>query len=464
MPNINQKVKNRAAEIDQELEELPKAVEGETLPKILHALQIFSNSILDAMSPGSDFDKEWQNMYDRFRDAVALMKPIIALKDDSDVSIPPPSQTKSTPVINIDSGDDAVVAFSPAHTSLGRTSKFKRQRSPDAIPSPGSKRHAGAGKNGPTHRRVVVYQKPQERVYFPNAKGMYSYSFLRRKLLTISEHAIKFTLRDIKATIRNFTTSYLPGDVDPKAKVDLCKRSVEIWEAPMKTLLSLVSNEVKAVFQKLLDKALGDYIGSDLCMEANTYITNFLDDCIAELTTAIDTLYKTECHFPMTVQEELLAQYKQAHLKIVLPMRQNIRATAFLNRQEHASGKYTYDADRQRALSKISDEKLGADPFEKEVDCLAYVTAVYKIASMRWVENVGQKVRTSMFMEISGRIPLFLERQLGIISDGGKSFFLQQSILSDLAKQEKNVVENLSGGLIQRLQRSGRGFIVRNTP
>lgn len=191
----------------------------------------------------------------------------------------------------------------------------------------------------------------------------------------------------------------------------------------MEELLEVVMSQLVNFSEHTLTGCLTDYLQTDLYNEAWIELEKFLNDASTKLKDNVKLLYEIETEEnPFTVNEDAFNRYKRLALDKIREVRKKIRAKTYQDRLERSRNKYTYGSQRVDIEAKITNEQLGPDPFEKELECMAYVQANYMVASMRWVDNVCQAVQSEFFKFIQLGIPGHLERSLGLIGTGGKSF------------------------------------------
>lgn len=69
----------------------------------------------------------------------------------------------------------------------------------------------------------------------------------------------------------------------------------------------------------------------------------------------------------------------------------------------------------------VTDDRLGPDPFRLEIETAAYVRGYYKIAGLRFSENLCQGILGNLFRKIQQEIPFLLENYLELNTGDSKT-------------------------------------------
>ena len=227
---------------------------------------------------------------------------------------------------------------------------------------------------------------------------------------TATVAATKLTLRldELHGIFEQFSSSDIPGSVDPKAIQHLIKLSTKGWRVIVQSILSKVKDLVDAMFAGSIDDALPS--------RRNTQFETETRNSVQRLATSTwaaaykDIMHVIDCETfkgvtfsgELRVEEIRVAALRNRHIE---------RINEYFDRLELRSenSKVFSAADRAK---KFDDEamrtKLGADQYSREVDALGQPLAYYDWASARMLDTVASHldfmVLTSLEATVHGAL------------------------------------------------------------
>ena len=142
--------------------------------------------------------------------------------------------------------------------------------------------------------------------------------------------------------------------------------------------------------------------------------------------------YNTEKGGLFTINEDAFNLHKHDALETLRETRRKIRVDCYANRYHR--NKYNNDerdtAAREDFKSKVKDEQLGPDPFDRELDVAAYIRGYYTTARFRFTDSVCANMHTRHFQKISRGVNYLLEEKFGLDQGDGKFSKFTPSVLS----------------------------------
>jgi hypothetical protein len=75
------------------------------------------------------------------------------------------------------------------------------------------------------------------------------------------------------------------------------------------------------------------------------------------------------------------------------------------------------ESERRKDMKRREEEiqRLGNDPFQPELDVMAYIRAYYRVAAPRYVDYSAQCILCRMIPTIEDELSLYLNEQLGLV-------------------------------------------------
>lgn len=199
----------------------------------------------------------------------------------------------------------------------------------------------------------------------------------------------RFQLDEIRAINKNYSTSNIPGETEPKALEELDKLSVKNF----RNALQAFQESVEVVVQQYLTDSISEAFVHNkhlaLYNELHAITRKHLDEILCDNELALHTFCTTELLFPFTLDKERFDNAKEKYIVKHREARFNARAT--LAKVLKAAS----DTSKGKQKSKASDEaelRAELDEWDNEIQMSAKTRAYYDIASTRFVDNICQHV------------------------------------------------------------------------
>jgi hypothetical protein len=434
MPDIDKKIKEQLQKVDERLADLPELPNENVQHVVRERLADFSNGVQRLIEGGpqsNEFLSSWSELSNDFRDAIQSMKPMFNYNDKSDMALPE--------VINLDDDSDDETASkmsAPSFTPSKRSnesatmpnSKRPKIYNDSAIPfnrdsvtarsngvvglSPVTKPKQETGLNPPTPRRIIPPPKSQTQTSDKRTTFFDAFLGSGRNFMKICE---------VRQNILKHARPGLPDHVDDFVKEDICLQSIQPWDDPLNVLADRTFTMLGTAIEQMLLKTLGMYQQTDLYRTSHRHIRQFLDDHFAKQRKVLDDFFELETYKRFTINDAAFATYRAEELKILEAARRGRRARCYIITEATMAKKALTDEQKTDRAKKITDEQLGPDPFQKEIDLAAYVRGYYKTAAYRFTDNVCQNIQGTIFRKIHKEIKYLLERCLKLDIGDGKT-------------------------------------------
>ena len=426
MPNIEEKIKARAAEVDESLRRLPELPGHNVQHVVRSCLQEFSNAVRGFLKGGdssNEFLSSWGQLSADFGYAIQEMKPKFLFTDPSDMA----------PVvinIDVDSDNDTVVSFSPStmrkhHTDFSTISPPKRQMlSSDAI-GPSRNENSFRPKDEGSESPAMSLSTPSRQIARPKRR-------LRKTAFDefLDAGSNFSSIGRVRQIISKHKRPGHPDNVADAAREEICLMSVRKWNGPVERLGDCAFEILRTATMAALNYALGSYQRTDLYCESRRHIRKFLQMHQAEQRTALRSFYDVENYKLFTLNDDAFARYKAEELQLLQARRRERRVKCHIEKQDKKArmeGKPLSETKRAELAKSTKDEELGPDPFAREIDTAAYVRGYYKTAGHRFADNLCQNIQGMLFRRVSEEIMNLLEGSLGLNEGDGKSCFLTRN-------------------------------------
>ncbi len=398
LPEVRARVIQKIAEVEQKLGQLPDPPPN-VLQLVSTTLSDFINKVQQLLEGGSTSNslwKAWKSIKKDFHKAIEDQRPDLLTNQDTGTSQgnsvkKTPQKVNLTPkrsnedVINIDSDDEASTT----------------------VPETPTKKHKG--KNGQAT---------------PSTTRTTSMPVRTRKMVDVTHHRKRFSLREIRSQLEDFSASGLPGGVDPKAVDQMILATLVNWNTPTIELLEKVEKELRAELQLTLNNVAYKWTTTGLYREMQRHFTTFvLMQIQDQRTQQIDRLLRLETCKPITANAKALDEHMSNELKRFTADRFNARAVAYFDEQNAVTGKKVNEEERAKKIQadKELPNKLSKDPYETEVKVMAKIRAYYAVAANRFVDNVCQSIEADLFYRFAEGLREELEEALGIHRQDCKS-------------------------------------------
>ena len=212
-----------------------------------------------------------------------------------------------------------------------------------------------------------------------------------------------------------------PGEIDPQVMVDLSRKAVEPWRAPLEILTREIMTLTYETISAILAKTLSHFAQTDFYAHAMNHIRILFDGIETRQRERLDSLLELELLEPMTLNRKAFDKHRIESLENIQQIRHNVRVKAFLDRQENMTRKYTYSKARRNKAAKVTSEDLGPDPFCTEVVIMSKVKAYYRTAYPRFVDNILGSLQTHMFKEVKTELQGSLENSFEVRTNKRRS-------------------------------------------
>lgn len=393
LPDIKKKVRWHLDKINSDLNklpELPANVELEVQSSLIEFNEL-------ARSRLKETDK-LSSLPDHFRNCLLDMKPKFILKDKSDV-----------PILEIsdDESDTSTVTNNTPSKRRGMhppTTPAKRQRTTDALAN-GAIRSQIKPEEGRGSVPPLPPPTPTQRPLFPEP-------FTR-----FSEVGRGFrTIRQVQDEIKAKRRVGMPEHISEEVYTDLCKESVKPWDGPMKAFLDQIMRLLQGLLESALKKAFERLNKRLVYQESRKHLRNYLEEHRKNTEAALQIVYRLETHGLFTINHDAFAQCKKSALHELTRFRHRMRMDAagyaeqLIPWERLSEDKRAQEEKRREA--EIS--KIGPDPFERELEVVAYVRGYYRLAALRFADSVALHITNGMIPEIERNLNFYLDNKLGL--------------------------------------------------
>ncbi|KAK8241243.1 P-loop containing nucleoside triphosphate hydrolase protein [Phyllosticta capitalensis] len=365
LPTIREKVQQALTEIHAELAHLPEPPTSEAQRIVYDRINAFTQKISDQIKgdhPEHQFRMRLKQLRKEFRDAIQNQRPILIVRTPSDGKATPqpaPPQMRANSVLS---------------TPTRAPGNGKRRQDDDAIVI-----SDGEAEPSPT---PVKRQKT------------------RNDSAASGEFVQKITLDDIRKELDIHTSSDIPGEIDPRAVNHLRKTALANWDAPTKKFIDGVENALKTLLAESTDIAFRAWKTTELAKESRKVAQGFLNMGIHEQRqNVVPRTLRLERLKPMTENEKALEANQQEELAAFNKARLTARSHALIMEEAASTGKPvpSYPERQKKINSEKIFERLGPDPYAREVEAMAKVRAYYTIASMRFIDHINQSLQAELF-------------------------------------------------------------------
>ena len=355
LPRIKAQIEKKSATVSAELNTLPKPLTG-NLPIIIErCMSTFSQSLqlhIDGGSPDYPFRKDWFEIMKELQKELADSRPVL--------SMPPVSIARQA------SEDGFLLETPGTPTPIKKVAgSITIEDSDDAKPAkttPSRKRANNLPTKATPRKRCKMSDVPLSQ---PNTgKGYISkYNIMINE---ISGNAKHFSLAGVQQTIQAGYIS-LPGSIDPRVIERMSRSSMFHWEDLAMSSLEKTRRLCESVVIGRIDENFQNWRTSRLYDEVTSISGTFLNEAIEQQQLALSRYVALELQNPMTFNVKGIERAYNEAFETLRSARRLNRATSSLNEEEANSGKTTVGHARQEKINKITDEKLGADPFSQEI-------------------------------------------------------------------------------------------------
>lgn len=172
----------------------------------------------------------------------------------------------------------------------------------------------------------------------------------------------------------------------------------------MSEFLDVIGQRLRARLQDILDDVFVSWRSTDFYKETSAAIDTFLFDKQSQLRGLARLVYEMEILHPLAQDEEMSELNRVKELRFFQEARHEARASRYLDEIEQVNCKEMTGLQRAKKLKDVTPEKLGADPYQREVEAMARVRAYYNIASSRFIDHVCQVVHNKFFEDVRAEL------------------------------------------------------------
>ncbi|KAI1263170.1 dynamin family protein [Xylariaceae sp. FL1019] len=432
LPQTKSRVEQRYREIQHQLSglpELPSNVEYEVKRSLQEFLFRMKMAIKD-----SSFSSEWNKLNGQFRDVVLKIKPTCRVKE-------PEAQT-----IDLSDADTEVSAVTPSKRprpsdSTVRQSPSIRRIRPEVNDTPVKQEGftTPTGMNGIRAQSVVNGVGPALNMSSP----FWSFRNLGR---------LSMDIRDIRDEVRRKQRPGMPRDLVPdEVRETLCLNAVRKWERPLDKYVDETEKLLKQVTNQVLEESLGVLRRRLIFKECQTHLIEFIDSAVASQRARLIDMFEAETYQIYMMNEDVFRRYKAQELDHLRRARSiyRLKAVARLG--------WDYNI---KTLDEMTEEekawemktfntylpKMGADPFETEIEVAAFVRGYYMTAANRFVEGATMSVNSFLFRTVGGtQLDMHMDKKLRISDASVYEHLMEEDEkTARLREQLKEKIDRLS--------------------
>ncbi|KHN95893.1 Dynamin family protein [Metarhizium album ARSEF 1941] len=400
LPNIKHKVKHHLDKITKQLANLPELPHNVEL-EIQTGLMTFADS---ARLELDRFNKHFSALPCNFRDCLLEIKPRFTLKDKSDF-----------PVLEISDDESDAASFTAT------TPTAKRHAAP-ATTTPSKRPRLDSALHGTSFNGRI---KPEEQQIGLPVRGTMPPRATPAKKPFLAEPFAEFThigrgfrtLRQVRDEIDAKTKAGMPDHIPAEVYRDLVAEAVRPWNKPMDAFIKQTMRELQSVLECALNKALEGLKKRFIYPEAKRHLRNFLEEHRKETEHHLVLRYSEEKECLLTFNDAAFKKFREdEHVELVRFRHfQRLKAVGPDPGTYIPGDKLPEDKRAQDAKKRDQEMlRLGKDPFERELEVIAYVRGYYRLAALRFTDAVSQRIMCSMIPAIRRQLPYCLQGKLGI--------------------------------------------------
>ena len=344
MPDIIEKVQQKADFIEATLKGLPEPLDGNLAAIVMGELLKFEGKVqgnIDGGREDNTFQKRWHYLALEFRKVMADSRPVLMLptpaaprqssRDTPSCEMTgtptPGSGRGNIPVFNVDSDSEVDHKSSPFQLSGRKRSHPSTQSTPCKY-----------SRNVP--------------------KRIHGYSVMSRR----------FSLSEVRDIIHDAYTG-IPEQTAPKAIEKMIKLSLEHWHEPVEHFLGQIRQSCQAmVFEQVLE-VFGHRQQTKYYEQILGICEAFFEEALVYQHQVAKDILGWELSKPNTLNSEAMKIARDKAFALLQARRCEVRANAYLDEQEAKSGKTSTGQARVDKLSKLmtDDGKLPPDLYNQEI-------------------------------------------------------------------------------------------------
>ncbi|KAI9847989.1 MAG: hypothetical protein M1838_000688 [Thelocarpon superellum] len=394
IPLINEQVRKKVEQIEQELqtlpdppsEDLPRKLQGQ-LDKMGSELQHY----LDDAAGYHTFHKQWNQLALAFRQLLMATRP--DLHPDPAAGLPRPRQRPRT--------IQAAPETPTPSRKNNRVESFQIVSSGDeATPV---KREPDSNKRKRSGPAPIPTSTPQKR---PKQAGANPISRFRAVVGTT------FTLTGIREELCSGRTTGMPGLIDSHTVDRLSRQSAAHWKGPMLDFVDMSAELLRQQVMARLEDALGSWKPTKLFEVLVSLIQSCLERWLKDERDEANAIFDLEMRYITTLDQDGKEKWKLHAEQRFQKMRLELRINEALDEDE--GDNVTEGSKREAKVAKFDLKRLGKDEFWQEVDIVAHVRGYHEIALWRFVDNIHRRVLGNLFLKCRKLLVRSLVEGLGL--------------------------------------------------
>jgi hypothetical protein len=402
MPNIDAKIKAQANEVEDALNALPD-LPGVNIQHVVRAhLQEFSSGVRKLFEGGPGLLSAWSQLSNDFRDTIQAMNPEFDCTDASD-----------KPDSNADPDSD--LEF------LQEVPRSGKRPAPMDMESPQQKK-ARPFHDSPIQMNGMTALKQERNSDHGSISPVRSRRNPNPFELFLRAGKNFMSIAEVRTVIQEYQLPGHPDHVDDNAKEDICLRSVRPWIGPLESFTQHTFTMLRRAILSALDKTLGHYKQTQLYRASKQHILDFLARHEVEQRQKLHDMYELETYKMFTINNTVFVTYKSQEFSKLGKDRRTWLAQCYVEKQAKMAGKVLSAKAKADEESRVTNEQLqlSRDPFRNEIELAAYARGYYKIAGLRFAENVCHSIQGNIFRNVNNEITRLLEHSLELDNGDGK--------------------------------------------
>ena len=334
LPQMIQKVHQKAEEIDTILSELPEPISGNLPAIVFGELMRFHLQLqqhLDGGRKDYPFQKTWNDLASNFRKTLGDTRPILNLpkpqkaRDGSEVAMSTPTPNGRA-TINIDSDDEDLPMPTMTHSGMKR-----RATSIDGSPTKAQKAE---------HGDRAVQSK-------------------------------SFDLAEIKSLIQEAYAGGVPNQTHPQATEEMIRLSIDHWDVPLEHFLNATERLCENMVLERVQSVFGGRQGTRFFDQIINHCQTFFKDVFSQQRQLAKRILSWELAKPQTLNEEAMTLARDKAFRLLQEHRRKSQAYELINEQELKSGKFTTGQARMDKVARVHESQLKPEVYDQELHAMS---------------------------------------------------------------------------------------------
>jgi hypothetical protein len=411
LPSIKFKVNEHLSKIRgqlSELPELPSNVEFEVRKSVFD----FSGAVKDAID-NSDFQATWNELNKNFQACILAIKPSCLVKDRK---LHPGTGQEAYPLdLTINSDVESTTTVDSPSRKRPRPSDStvrgtaKKSRPEPWTSTPIAVKQEDPFSRPPSVRSASTFDESAQSPFLP-------YHNLGRRGLDLYE---------IQRQMARYRPAGVPAKIVPSKVYDvLTMDAIKKWENPLETYITLTMELFQSVLHHALESSMATLSKRMIFTQSKAHLDAYIQKMNVSQRGKIFDIFDSEQYQMYTTNDEAFKRYRDEEFQGLVRVRNIYRCQTIgafpLNYIAEPLDQMSADR-RQKERDDLAKglAKLSPDAFVDEIDVAATVRGYYRLAAMRFVENVTLSFYTRVFKNAtSNTLHDFLSEQLGLHRPG----------------------------------------------